>query len=284
MPGKFKTPSAVIIIDAWLGPVGHRPHTMLKNLTKFIQQDFVKCIVVVSYLEYTRHGTSATPIESPIWHNSRQVFNPDLNPAVPAYTGSAWLAQERKQIISDDYTGPVVNQFILHDTPVTNPAVLNMSLRSDQKMFAAWTLDQLVYLINSQYPDVEHIYLCGGAFEHCLKDRPIGLTSLMSAMSLEQFDTVQHLLIPVNCVYTSSGPLLNTRPDLIDPGWYYNQAQEWIHVQGRALREPTISKDVLAALNLEPMDKQQSCTVQIDNQQAALSWARLETKKRRGLL
>jgi hypothetical protein len=253
MYSKFRTPSAVIIIDAWLDPVGLGPHPMFKNLIEFIQQDFVKCIVVASYSEYTLHGTYATPIESPIWHNSRQVFNPDLNPAVPAYTGSAWWAQEHAQIISNDHHGPVLNQFILHDTPVTNPAVLNMSLRSDQKMFAAWTLDQVVYLINSQYPDVEHIYLCGGAFEQCLKDRPIGLTSLMSAMSLEQFDTVQNLLIPANCVHTSSGLLLNTRPGLVDPGWYYKQDQDWIHEQGRAFREPTIRKDVLAALDLEQM-------------------------------
>jgi hypothetical protein len=253
MYSKFRTPSAVIIIDAWLDPAGHQPHPMFKNLIEFIQQDFVKCIVVASYSEYTRHGTYAKPIELPIWHNSRQIFNPNLNPAVPAYTGSAWLAHEHAEIISGGRLGTVANQFILHDTPVTNPAVLNMSLRSDQKMFAAWTLDQVVYLINSQYPDVECIYLCGGAFEHCLKDRLVGLKSLMAAMNLNQFDTVQHLLIPANCVYTSSGLLLNTRPDLIDPYWYYNQAQDWIHVQGRALREPTISKDVLAALDLEQM-------------------------------
>ena len=258
MPSKIQTPSAVIVIDAWLDPAGHRPHQMFKHLAEFIQQDFVKCIVVASYSEYTRHGTTATPIESPIWHNSRQVFNPDLNPAVPAYTGSAWLAQEHAQIISDNHRGPVVNQFILHDIPVTNPAVLTMPLRQDQKMFAAWTLDQVVYLLNSQYPDVENVYLCGGAFELCLQDRPIGLTSLINAISLEQFDNVKNLLIPPKCVFTSIGVLLNNRLELIDPGWHYNQAQDWIHVQSRPLREPTTSKDVLAALDLEQMDKRRS--------------------------
>jgi hypothetical protein len=250
MYSKFQTPSAVIIIDAWLDPVGNRPHQMFKHLAEFIQQDFVKCIVVASYAEHKLHGTSATPMEWPIWHNSRRVFNPNLNPQVPAYTGSAWLAQERRQIISNDYHRPVSNQFILHDTPITNPAVLTMSLQQDQKMFAAWTMDQVVYLLNSQYPNIKHIYLCGGAFELCLQDRPIGLKS------------------------PAQGDLLSDRLELIDPGWRYNQAQDLIHVQGRALREPTTSKDVLAALDLE----------QMDGQQAALARVRLETKKRRGLL
>lgn len=258
MSNRSQNPGAVIVIDAWTDPVGHRPHPMLKNLTEFIQQDFIKCIVVASYAEQELHRTSAIPIEWPIWHNSRQVFNPDLNPAVPAYTGSAWVAQERKQIISDDYHKPVPNQFILHDIPVTNPAVLNMSLRQDQKMFAAWTLDQVAYLLNSQYPEVEHIYLCGGAFEQCLKDRPVGLKSLMNAIDLNQFNNVQNLLIPPKCVYTNSGKLLNDKLELINPGWYYNQAQDQIHVQGRPLREQTTSKDVLAALDLEQMDKQRS--------------------------
>jgi hypothetical protein len=258
MYSKFRTPSAVIIIDAWLEPVGHQPHPMLKNLTEFIQQDFVKCSVIASYTEHELHGTLATPIEWPIWHNSRRVFNPELNPQVPAYTGSAWLAQERRQIISNDYHGPVLNQFILHDTPITNPAVLTMSLQQDQKMFAAWTMDQVVYLLNSQYPNIQHIYLCGGAFELCLQDRPVGLKSLMNAMALEQFSSVQNLLIPTKCVYTATaqGDLLSDRLELIDPGWHYNQAQDLIHVQGRALREPTTSKDVLAALDLEQMDEQ----------------------------
>jgi len=253
MPNRLKTSAAVIVIDAWPDLVGHWPYSMLKNLTEFIQQDFVKCIVVASYSEYTVHGTTATPIESPIWHNSRQVFNPDLNPAVPAYTGSAWLAQEHAQIISNNHHGPVVNQFILHDTPVTNPAVLTMSLRQDQKMFAAWTLDQVVYLLNSQYPDVENIYLCGGSFEQCLSNRPVGVKSLMVAMNLNQFNNVQRLLIPPKCVYTDSGKLLNDELELIDPNWYYNQVQDLIHVQLRPLREQTTSKDVLAALDLEQM-------------------------------
>ena len=274
MYSKFRTPSAVIIIDAWIDPVGNRPHQMFKHLAEFIQQDFVKCIVVASYAEHKLHGTSATPMEWPIWHNSRRVFNPNLNPLVPAYTGSAWLAQERRQIISNDYHGPVLNQFILHDTPITNPAVLTMSLQQDQKMFAAWTMDQVVYLLNSQYPNIQHIYLCGGAFELCLQDRPVGLKSLMNAMALEQFDNVKNLLIPPKCVFTSIGVLLNNRLELINPNWHYNQAQDLIHVQGRALREPTTSKDVLAALDLEQMDEQQ----------AALARVRLETKKRRGLL
>ena len=279
MPNKFQTPSAVIVIDAWLDPVGHRPHQMFKHLAEFIQQDFVKCIVIASYTEHELHGTSATPMEWPIWHNSRQVFNPNLNPLVPAYTGSAWLAQERRQIISNDYHGPVLNQFILHDTPITNPAVLTMSLQQDQKMFAAWTMDQVVYLLNSQYPNIQHIYLCGGAFELCLQDRPVGLKSLMNAMALEQFDNVKNLLIPPKCVYTVAQKdnvfnLLNNHLKLINPGWHYNQAQDLIHVQGRALREPTTSKDVLAALDLEQMDEQQ----------ASLARVRLETKKRRGLL
>ena len=279
MYSKFRTPSAVIIIDAWLDPVGYQPHPMLKNLTEFIQQDFVKCIVVASYSEWKRHGTFATPIEWPIWHNSRRVFNPNLNPLVPAYTGSAWLAQERRQIISNDYHGPVLNQFILHDTPITNPAVLTMSLQQDQKMFAAWTMDQVVYLLNSQYPNIKHIYLCGGAFELCLQDRPIGLKSLMNVMALEQFSSVQNLLIPPKCVYTAKlclqdrpiglkspaqGDLLSDRLELIDPGWRYNQAQDLIHVQGRALREPTTSKDVLAALDLEQMDEQQAAWPGLD--------------------
>ena len=256
MRSRFKPPSAVIIIDAWTDIVGHLPHPILKNLMEFIQQGFVKCIVVASYTEHELHGTSATPIESPIWHNSRQVFNPDLTPAVPAYTGSAWLAQERTHVISNDHPGPALNQFVLHDIPVTNPVVLNVSLRHDQKMFAAWTTDQLVYLLNSQYPDVESIYLCGGAFEQCLTNRPTGLRSIMDAIDLNQFDNVQNLLIPPKCVYTNSGELLNDELELIDPDWYYNQAQDLIHVQCQLLREPTTSKDVLAALDLEQMDKQ----------------------------
>ena len=274
MPNRFQTPSAVIVIDVWTDAVSQSPPTMLEHLTKLIKQDFVKCVVVASYSEYKLHGTYATPIELPIWYNSRQVFNPDLNPAVPAYTGSAWLAQERTQIISNEYHGPVQNQFILYDTPITNQAVLNISLRQDQKMFAAWTLDQLVYLLNSQYPNIEHIYLCGGAFDQCLADRPIGLKSIMNAMILEQFNNVQNLLIPPKCVFTGRGELLNNYLDLVDPAWHYNRVQDLIHVQCRPLRESTTSKDVLAALDLE----------QLDEQQAALAWARLETKKRRGLL
>ena len=281
MPNRFNSPSAVIVVDVWPGIPGYLPHPILKNLTKFIQQDFVKCIVVASYTHKILHKTFSTPIESPIWHNSRQVFNPNLNPAVPAYTGSSWLAQEHAQIISEDYDGPILNQFILHDIPVTNPTVLNMSLRPDQKMFAAWTPDQLAYLLNSQYPDVENIYLCGGAFEICLKDRPLGITSLITTLCLEQFDNIKNLFIPTNCVFTSTGELLNTRLDLIDPDWYYNQAQDFIHVQSRPRREPTTSKDVLAAAG---SDQDQLPPKQMYEHQVALTQARLETKKRRGLL
>ena len=184
------------------------------------------------------------------------------------------MAQERERVISDGYHGPVLNQFILHDIPVTNPAVLNMSLQPDQKMFAAWTLDQLVYLLNSQYTDIENIYLGGGAFEHCFKDRPIGLNSLMDAMDLNLFDNVQRLLIPPKCVYTANGKSLSDELELIDPAWhYYNQTQDYdialevlnlICVKNRLLREPTTSKDVLAAV-----DKQE-----------ALTRTRLKTKKR----
>jgi hypothetical protein len=284
MFNKFKIPAAVVVIDVWTDIPGHLPHPILKNLTEFIQQDFVKCIVVASYSNWKLHNTFATPIEWPIWHNSRRIFNPNLNPAVPVYTGSAWLAQEHAPTIPNDGHSPLLNQFILHDIPVTNPAVLNMSLRSDQKMFAAWTLDQLVYLLNSQYPNVGQLYLCGGAFEQCLKDRPVGLEALMNAMGLNLFDTVQHLLIPTKCVSTSQGGLLSDELELIDPVWQHNKRRNIIHVQGRIQRDLATSKDVLAALNLEPIDEQPAVPAQIDNQQAALARARLETKKRRGLL
>ena len=69
---------------------------------------------------------------------------------------------------------------------------------------------------------------------------------------------VQRLLIPPKCVFTSIGVLLNNRLELIDPGWHYNQEQDWIYVKSRRLREPTTSKDVLVALDLEQMDKQRS--------------------------
>lgn len=278
MPKRFQRPSAVVIVDMWQD--GCDPY-VLRSLLKFIQQDFVKCIVIASYTESLHHGTQSTVIEYPIWHNSRQIFNPKLNPAVPHYTGSVWLAQEHAQEISGQ--DHVLSQFALCDSPVTDRALLNVQLAHDQKMFAAWTPDQLVYLLNSQYPKIENIYMCGGSLEQCLQDRPLGLRSLSTALNLTQFDNVKNLLILPACVYTNSGLSLNDCPELIDPGWYYDKNQCIIHVQSPARREPTTSNDVLAALKFTSC---QLSTVDftVDNQQAALDWARLETQKRRGVL
>lgn len=274
MPKKFQRPSAVVIVDMWQD--GCDPY-VLRSLLKFIQQDFVKCIVIASYTELLVHVTQSTVIEYPIWHNSRQIFNPKLNPAVPHYTGSAWLAQEHAQEISGQ--DHVLSQFALCDSPVTDRALLNVQLAHDQKMFAAWTPDQLVYLLNSQYPKIENIYMCGGSLEQCLQDRPLGLRSLSTALNLTQFDNVKNLLIPAACVYTALGPPLNDCLELIDPGWYYNKDQCMIHVQSSAKRKSTTSKDVSMALQFA--QKQLSTE---DAQQAALDWARLETQKRRGVL
>jgi hypothetical protein len=233
-------PSAVVIVDVWADST----ISVLEPLLEFIQRDFVKCIVVASYSDWNHHGTRAVPIEWPIWHNSRQIFNPDLNPNVPDYTGRSWRSFEHAQ----NPTPPadhLMNQFVKLDRSFTKPALLKKLDLLDTPSYAAWEPHQLTYLLNSHHPEIRNIYLCGGAFEQCLYDRPLGIKSLQNEIRQGVFKNIQRMLIPTQCVYVSGGGLLSaelkTSTKLLNPNWGYLPDQQLLIPQVLPNRESHVS-------------------------------------------
>jgi hypothetical protein len=147
-------------------------------------------------------------------------------------------------------------------------------------------MDQLAYLLNEHYPEIENIYLCGGAFEQCLQDRPLGLKALQHAISRGVFKNIQRLLIPMQCVFNGKElPFLEevqANPHLLEPDWAYLPDQQLLVVQHRPDRESGISAAVQVALQ-QPQPTQPP--VNIDTEHLlALEAARLDSRRRRGLL
>jgi len=281
----FQAPSAVVIIDVW-DPGQHRlSHPVVEPLLKFIQQDFVKCIVVASYTDWGIHGTRATPIEWPIWHNSRQIFNPTINPHVPDYVGRSWQSLEHAHA---DLPPPdqLRDQFVTLDQPLTDPRLLKKLSCIGTPSFAAWEIDQLVYLLNSHYPEIENIYLCGGSFDRCLQDRPLGLLALQRAVNRTLFKNIQLLLMPTQCVYngneTPFPEEVRANPQLLNPDWFHIPDQQLVVVQHRADREYAISAAVRAAA-LQPISSTAAVTLDAEHL-LAVEAARLDSRRRRGLL
>jgi hypothetical protein len=286
MPNRYKTPSVVVIVDVWAGKPGWGPLYVMEPLLKFIHQDFVKCIVVASYSAYSIHGTNARPIEWPIWHSSRQIFHPDLNPDVPTSVGLSWKSFEHAQIPPPP-AHELMNEFVQLERPHTDPMLLNELARMTTPSFAAWKPDQLAYLLNSYYPEIENIYLCGGAFDQCLRDRPLGILSLQNELKRGAYKNIQSLLIPTQCVFNGKEiPLdeeIAANPQMLDPNWTYFPDQQLLIPQGRPKRESTLSAAVQAAIQ-QPMPPAQCNNDDLMRQRSAVEAARIDSHRRRGLL
>jgi len=285
MSNRFRGPSAVVIVDVWDQGQHRSAHPVVEQLLKFIQQDFVKCIVVASYTAWEFHNTRATPIEWPIWHNSRRVFNPVVNPFVPDYVGRSWQSLEHAHA-SALPLDQLQDQFVSLDQPVTEPALLEELSRIDTPSFAVWEMDQLAYLLNSYFPEIENIYLCGGSFDRCLQDRPLGLKALQRAISRTVFKNIQRLLIPTQCVFngneTPFPEELQVNPQLLNPNWVHFPDQQLVIVQHRPNRESTISAAVQAAIQ-QPVLLTSAVTLDAEHLLAVES-ARLDSQRQRGLL
>jgi hypothetical protein len=276
-------PSVAVIIDFWNQGLNRSVIYTLDPMLKFIRQNFIKCIVVASYAEWEYHKTQATPIEWPIWHSSRQMFNPDINPCVPDYVGRSWQSLEHAHA-SFQPPDQLQDQFVILDQPITEPMLLEELARISTPSFAAWEMNQLAYLLNEHYPEIENIYLCGGSFDQCLQNRPLGLAALEQALSRSVFKNIQRLLIPMQCVHTGKELLFSedvqANPQLLNPGWTHLVDQQLLVVKNRPNRESTTSAAVQAAIQ-QPLPTVQPRAVDVE-QLTALEAARLDS--RRGLL
>jgi hypothetical protein len=281
MPNRFHGPSAVVIIDVWDAGQHRSSHPVVEPLLKFIQQDFVKCIVVASYATWELHRTWAIPIEWPIWHNSRQIFSPTINPQVPDYVGRSWQSLEHAHTPLPP-PDQLRDQFVTLDQPLTDPRLLKKLSCIGTPSFAAWEIDQLVYLLNSHYPEIENIYLCGGSFDRCLQDRPLGLLALQRAINRTLFKNIQLLLMPTQCVYngneTPFPKEVQANPQLLNPDWFHIPDQQLVIVQHRPTRESGISAAVHKTISSPAAG-----TLDVDRQ-LAVEAARLATQRRRRML
>jgi hypothetical protein len=281
----FQAPSAVIIIDLWSHGPGPSSSEAVEPILEFIQQDFVKCIVVASYTDWGIHGTRATPIEWPIWHNSQRIFTPTINPHVPDYVGRSWQSYEHAHTPLPP-PDQLQHQFVTLDQPVTEPTLLKKLSCIGTPSFAAWEIDQLTYLLNSHYPEIENIYLCGGSFDQCLQNRPLGLKALQHAISRTVFKNVRLLLMPTQCVFNGKDITfpeeVQANPHLLEPNWMHIPDQQLVVVQHRSDREYAISAAVRAAA-LQPISSTAAVTLDAEHL-LAVEAARLDSRRRRGLL
>jgi hypothetical protein len=281
----FQAPSAVVIIDVWDHGPRRAIDTVVAPLLEFIQQDFVKCIVVASYTDWELHGTRATPIEWPIWHNSRRIFNPSINPCVPDYVGRSWQSLEHAHTPTPPLD-QLQDQFVTLDYPLTESTLLKKLSRVGTPSFAVWEIDQLAYLLNSHYPEIENIYLCGGSFDRCLQDRPLGLSAMQRAISRNVFKNIQCMLIPTQCVFNGKEMTfpeeVQANPHLLSPYWMHIPDQQLVVVQHRSDREYAVSAAVQAA-SAQPISSTAAVTLDAEHL-LAVEAARLDSRRRRGLL
>lgn len=180
----IEQPSLAILIDCWHVPKSPKNALLFSNILKFIESSFIKTIVLASYNSTIECLNSDT-----VWYQNRnKLFG---------------------KLIDTADTGPIKN---------TDPVILNY-VSPNKFQIAMNFQEELDYYLKLN-PEIKNIYILGGAWEECVKKRPLGYWKLVKA-------NVEHILTNTDCVLTMEGQ----PPDLTnDQNWQYLKNNSWRYI------------------------------------------------------
>ena len=187
----FAAPAALIIIDAWR----NTPIRLVHAISTLYQTHNMQCVIIASY---PSGGEFALPAENPGFANSSNLF----------LSASGQLTQQWKEYIYNSNHGTETNPYYKGGYSFKEYNATHQPLLTgfpSSTTYSAWTVNQASYIINTVFPTVENIYLAGGAWNRCLKDRALGIDKLAPAIKCGKFNSVKHLLVDPQCVYDYDG-------------------------------------------------------------------------------
>lgn len=164
-------PSIAILIDCWAGDT--RPNALLySNILNFLNNPNIETVVLASYNVDTEFRQSNT-----IWYEN--------------YHNLFFRKQSLRKVkhLYDLQKTYNFTNYVLE----TDPRILNYVNPDKFQISMLWSW-QLEYYLNCN-PRFKNIYVLGAAWEHCIKQRPLGYSQLTEI-------TDSNILIDTSCILT----------------------------------------------------------------------------------
>lgn len=183
-------PSLALLIDCWTQVLPWRPVSCYRRILKTLDDSpYIESVVLASYNcreEKTKGDT--------LWYqNYINLFHYDTNRKITD------LAYVHRIFEENDTKYPNENTFheILN---YVNPKKFQIAMK--------WLWELEYYL--EKNPRIKNIYVFGGAWESCVKVRPLGYESLSCLSGI-------NLLTKSSCVFTELGPTVDAEVIITDP-------------------------------------------------------------------
>lgn len=214
--------SMAIIIDCWASAANE--HRALKETYQRIV-NFVTnikpmtLILVATYPDYTASPIWSHPRnvqaqhdhryflakEAPIWEESRRWFSGTEGIETPKKIARWWKLFESMDIFYNAWHEGLpetrkANYGPFLSFPLTYPGILQMPVKGATLM-GAWTMEQVRFLCNQHFPNIQDVYYLGGSLHECLLNRPVGIKPMIKSIRNQKFSSPKRVLIPNGCVF-----------------------------------------------------------------------------------
>jgi len=187
-------PSLAILIDCWNTldqPVSGYDDVMY-NIAEFCTTNAsMKSVALATY-----QGDTEIYKDNVWWQNAKNLFNDETK----------W-----------DHLRRIWKEATYIEPSDTCSVIANMPLRSDQIGFCAWHSTQLMYYCNFVNPEIQNIYICGFAWNECVKYRPLGWMEIAGMNHHKLFHNHINILSKKSCV---SGLAASPQPTFDQEPWW----------------------------------------------------------------
>jgi hypothetical protein len=178
-------PSLAILMDCWEynESLGDRIEfeKKINNIIEFCASDQIQTIAISTYGHCSSQKTFD---DSELITTSKNLF---YNTANCAFIRNIW------------------NSLSFENIRATYPDILSMPMGSDQIKFYALDTLQILYYCNFINTHIRNIYICGFAWDICIKYRPTGWLQLAALIKSNMFKNDMNILINTKCIGGKSG-------------------------------------------------------------------------------
>ena len=195
--------SIAVIIDAWYAPWAKSIHNNIRNFC--YNNPAIKAIFVANYTyrgnpdhNVLRINSNSSkyyylPRDQRLIDNAKKYYSKKRCSKATDRIDTWWTAmnQSPKRFSRKDRSIELIESYgpICPDqlSPL-DPIIRDMPIRKDQEILPVWTKSQMEYLITWHWPKTKNIYMMGGAWQSCVRNRPTGYLSIQDSINTGQLN------------------------------------------------------------------------------------------------
>ena len=216
------TDSVAVIIDPWYTD-DESEEIIFKEIADFcVNHPYINAILVANYNNSDNPSHDFLCYQTPekkryylslderLHDNAQRIYLKQYCANAPVDINRWWITMNLpiEQFNYNDQSLELIERYGPFypdkDSSILSPTILNMPIRSDQTILPVWTKSQLEYLINTHWPNTRNIYVMGGAWSTCVRNRMTGYLSIADSIVSSRLNPQTNILVKAETIFGHS--------------------------------------------------------------------------------